>query len=514
MTSWKYEVAAYAQSLFYEIQHGGIFSSCVLFEPWIRYPLDHLDHPEMYFNINREHFNKIRLGGPFWESMPELFGKLPTGEEIYRGRLASAIVGGGKRHLFVIGNYVKQCLLKPYHDWAMTVLRCIPNDGTFDQAAPLKYVRGGKDVSSYDLSSATDRFPSIMFFHTMADMFGEEIASATVVAGLSSSRFDIKPPLMKGHYQHVKFAVGQPLGYYLSWSLFSLAHHKVVWWAALRAYPRQDSTFSRYAILGDDVVIADSRVAREYHLILKGLKVEISAKKSLLSARGGLEFAKKFMCWGAGKDLSPVSLPSLVTLNTCSGIRVFQQKYPHASEGLLFRLSGAGYKVLGRLSSPSLKSRMWERLRIFLSAPLHSSPSDFEWWLGGYMPLNPYLKGQLWWWLVDATRPKDPRVPVGNKDDEVNELELEFLERTCLVQWVDLWLRALKQHTVLSSNMETPFQDFLNLPVVESQPYRRTSDPTVQRFGLIWKLYTKVRRSKSVPLAIEGKGESSEEDGN
>lgn len=130
------------------------------------------------------------------------------------------------------------------------------------------------------------------------------------------------------------------------------------------------------------------------------------------------------------------------------------------------------------------------------------------------MPLNPYLKGQLWWWLVDATRPKEPRVPVGNKDDEVNELELEFLERTCLVQWVDLWLRALKQHTVLSSNMETPFQDFLNLPVVESQPYRRTSDPTVQRFGLIWKLYTKVRRSKSVPLAIEGKGESSEEDGN
>ncbi|GMN37539.1 hypothetical protein TIFTF001_006905 [Ficus carica] len=91
------------------------------------------------------------------------------------------------------------------------------------------------------------------------DMFREEITYATVVAGLSSSQFDVKLPLMKGHYQHVKFAVGQPLGYYLSWSLFSLAHRKVVWWAALWAYPQQDSTFSRYAILGDDVVIADSR---------------------------------------------------------------------------------------------------------------------------------------------------------------------------------------------------------------------------------------------------------------
>lgn len=44
----------------------------------------------------------------------------------------------------------------------------------------------------------------------------------------------------------------------------------MVWWAALRAYPHRKSTFSNYAILGDDVVIGDSRVAREYRLILQG----------------------------------------------------------------------------------------------------------------------------------------------------------------------------------------------------------------------------------------------------
>lgn len=197
LTSWKYEVAAYAQSLLWEVSHGAIFSSVLLFEHWIRYPLDHLRHPSMYFDINRDHFSKVNNGGPFGESMAELFDTLPDGQPIRRGKLASAVVGGGKRRLFIIGNYVKQCLLKPYHDWAMSVLRRIPTDGTFDQTAPLKYVRFGNDVSSFDLKSATDRFPSQILFHVMEALFGEEVASATVVAGLSSSRFDIGPKLTK-----------------------------------------------------------------------------------------------------------------------------------------------------------------------------------------------------------------------------------------------------------------------------------------------------------------------------
>ena len=62
----------------------------------------------------------------------------------------------------------------PYHDWAMAVLRRIPCDGTFNQTAPLKYVRFGNDVSSFDLKSATDRFPSQILFHVMEALFGEE----------------------------------------------------------------------------------------------------------------------------------------------------------------------------------------------------------------------------------------------------------------------------------------------------------------------------------------------------
>lgn len=211
LTSWKYEVAAYARSLVWECSHGGIFSSVLLMEPWVRYPLDHQERPEVYFNINREHFSRVNLGGPFWESMKDLFGKLPNGEEVHSGRLASVVVGGGKRRLFIIGNYVKQCLLKPYHDWAMRILRRLPNDDTYNQTAPLKYVLDGGDVTSYDLSSATDRFPSVVLFHVMAELFGEEVASATVVASLSTSWFTIGPPLTRKKYT-ARFAVGQAQG--------------------------------------------------------------------------------------------------------------------------------------------------------------------------------------------------------------------------------------------------------------------------------------------------------------
>lgn len=51
-------------------------------------------------------------------------------------RFAGVLSGDGKRRLFIIGNYVRQRLLRPYHDWAMTVLSRLRCDGTYDQLAP------------------------------------------------------------------------------------------------------------------------------------------------------------------------------------------------------------------------------------------------------------------------------------------------------------------------------------------------------------------------------------------
>ena len=73
------------------------------------------------------------------------------------------------------------------------------------------------------------------------------------------------------------FRAGQPLGYYSSWPLFALSHHILVWWAAEQVYPGK--VFSKYSVLGDDIVIADEEVARVYELGLKELGVTISQQK-------------------------------------------------------------------------------------------------------------------------------------------------------------------------------------------------------------------------------------------
>lgn len=57
-----------------------------------------------------------------------------------QGRLAMVCEGGGKRRLFVIGNYVRQRLLRPFHDWAMKVFKTLPQDGTYDQSRPIRAV--------------------------------------------------------------------------------------------------------------------------------------------------------------------------------------------------------------------------------------------------------------------------------------------------------------------------------------------------------------------------------------
>lgn len=100
------------------------------------------------------------------------------------------------------------------------------------------------------------------------------------------------------------------LGYYSSWPLFALTHHLVIWWCEEQVYP--DRYFDRYAVLGDDVLIADQKVAQEYEKALQNLGVQISHQKSLISESGAAEFAKRFYIRGLSVDLSPISIRALM----------------------------------------------------------------------------------------------------------------------------------------------------------------------------------------------------------
>lgn len=91
---------------------------------------------------------------------------------------------------------------------------------------------------SYDLSSATDRFPLNVQSLIVKCIWNYEVAMAWVVSGLGTNVFSA--PVSSNRRVGPKFVcfnAGQPLGYLSSWPLFALAHHFVVWYCAEKVYP-------------------------------------------------------------------------------------------------------------------------------------------------------------------------------------------------------------------------------------------------------------------------------------
>lgn len=144
------------------------------------------------------------------------------------GRLGMTVEGGGKRRIFVIGNYFNQRLLKPVHDWLMSVLSLIRMDGTFNQQRrPLDYLKGKEHCYSFDLKAATDGWPLLFLFEVMQSLFDRSFASSVVNSTLACNIFDV--PFVKKRPSTFSFVAGQPLGDYSSWPLFALSHHLLVW---------------------------------------------------------------------------------------------------------------------------------------------------------------------------------------------------------------------------------------------------------------------------------------------
>jgi len=98
--------------------------------------------------------------------------------------------------------------------------------------------------------------------------------------------------------------------------MLALTHHTLVRVAANRV---GIPDFVHYAILGDDVVIANSSVAKSYHhLMTTVLGVEINLSKSLISSNS-FEFAKRLVTMEG--EVSPVGAKNLlVALKSLKGV--------------------------------------------------------------------------------------------------------------------------------------------------------------------------------------------------
>lgn len=306
----------------------------------------------------------------------------------------------GKVRVIAIADCWTQWILKPLHDWIFAVLSCIPQDGTFDQDAPLKLldkwierkhqVTGAPKYSaSYDLSAATDRLPILLQKFVLCSVFGATFANLwaslmvtlpfeyTIKTKHTHKVRDQKTGKIKlnkvntAQKGSVHYAVGQPMGMLSSWGMLALTHHAIVQYCAWRVNGCSNAIwFSGYALLGDDIRIAEERVATAYLAFMSSLGVDISIPKSLVSYRGVGEFAKRLTHPVMG-DVSPLSWKEVIAAwNNLSCVLDLVKKRNMTVTQLL-QFLGYGHRVVSWAKRPFTKqSSRVRNLLLSAIAPL------------------------------------------------------------------------------------------------------------------------------------------------
>jgi hypothetical protein len=271
------------------------------------------------------------------------------------GKLGLKDEPAGKIRVFAMVDCFTQWAMKPLHDYLFEILKVIPQDGTFDQLAPIKLLqsKGHRRFWSLDLSSATDRLPILIQGALLSRLITAH--GATLWMSLMVGRaYALPRRAMSPDYdgeRFIRYAVGQPMGALTSWAMLAMTHHAIVQMAAtLSGRITGDDWFEDYALLGDDIVIADRLVADTYLKIMAGLGVGIQLSKSVhdSSGRGVLEFAKRV--YYGGFSVGPLAL--LEVLSAAGSLPAWLElvrKYQLSlSQGLA--LLGFGYRSVSRIN--------------------------------------------------------------------------------------------------------------------------------------------------------------------
>jgi hypothetical protein len=333
----------------------------------------------------------LKDNSPMKNAISQISGNIPAigGEFIPNpqyspplGKLSLKAESAGKVRVFAMVDPWTQWLLKPLHQVIFDhILSAIPQDGTLNQLKPLRELlkRDPATLFSLDLSAATDRLPLWLEKAVLAGFTGKEFsenwASFLVNRDYSLTLTNVKED--KPRRYRVRYAVGQPMGAYSSWAMLALVHHFIVQYCAKKSGVTNGLTwFTDYCIVGDDIVIGNARVAKEYLRVMRVLGVGIGLHKSLISASGSaVEFAKRTF-W-KGVDVSPVPFTELAAaFNAPSAAVEFIKKY-NLSLAAFVKAAGYKFKVLGSLQKPLGKLNAKIRL-IILAINIPYTPDEIE----------------------------------------------------------------------------------------------------------------------------------------
>jgi hypothetical protein len=256
-------------------------------------PVLHKSVTEMNKNLNQEWIT----------NMLNLHGSFERNNIVYHtGRLGFSSEPGGKTRMFAIGDYWSQLSLRIIQKSLYNTLKTISTDCTKDHEAGFKTLlqkSKGHPTYCFDLTSATDLAPARMQMHRMEHLGGKGLSESWI--SVMTNR-DFYIPAEK---RNVRWKTGQPLGLLSSFPSFALWHHDIVQYANFIAYGKY-KFFKKYILLGDDIVIWDTKVADAYLGILKELDQEVNLSKSILGTKdmSQIEFTKRLAL--KGKEMSSI----------------------------------------------------------------------------------------------------------------------------------------------------------------------------------------------------------------
>jgi len=274
------------------------------------------------------------------------------------GKISPIYEAAGKVRMVAITDHWTQRICAPFHAWLEGVLRTLPADSTFDQDEGLqRYVQAGHPKNfSFDISAATDRIPRSLYLEFFSGCLALPQGYAALWLQLLSDRsWDTSRRLHKdlkyfdrlhpdrAPSRFLRYGTGQPMGALSSWPSMALLHHALVQFAAyLAAFPGKCTLeemtnegplirgglrlprgvtafklFTAYALLGDDIVIGDERVAQLYLELMKAMGVSISLAKSYQSVKGLVNFANRTFINKV--EISPISLKEELAITSLYG---------------------------------------------------------------------------------------------------------------------------------------------------------------------------------------------------
>lgn len=232
--------------------------------------------------------------------IPKFFeSRLSQGSDDYR-RITAIKDKEGKTREVAILDYWSQAALKPLHSKLYKHLSRIYQDCTHNQTKLLMELkpRNGSKFHSIDLTTATDRFPIAIEEMILRVWFGKDYAAAW-----KSLMVDFP---FRFQDEYIKYETGNPMGAYSSWATFAVAHHFFVWMACKKA--NRNWRRCPYMLLGDDIVIADDKVAEAYKDLLLEWDIPFNEAKTHTSFYG-FEFAKQYIY--KEQNISPFPISAL-----------------------------------------------------------------------------------------------------------------------------------------------------------------------------------------------------------